>query len=35
MAFKVIHDPLKRYFEERHQGKLGFHMGVIDHSRRA
>ena len=32
MAFKVIHDPLKRYFEERNQGKLGFHMGIIDRS---
>lgn len=30
MAFRVIHDPLKQYFKERSQGKLGFHMGVID-----
>ncbi|UJP04192.1 MAG: NUDIX hydrolase [Nitrosomonas sp.] len=30
MAFRVIHDPLKQYFKERAQGKLGFHMGVID-----
>lgn len=30
MAFRVIHDPLKHYFQERNQGKLGFHMGVID-----
>lgn len=30
MAFRVIHDPLKHYFKERNQGKLGFHMGVID-----
>lgn len=34
MAFKVIHDPLKRYFEERNIGKLGFHMGIIDRSRK-
>ncbi len=32
MAFRVIHDPLKQYYIERGQGKLGFHMGVIDHS---
>lgn len=32
MAFRVIHDPLKHYFQERSQGKLGFHMGVIDRS---
>lgn len=30
MAFRVIHDPLKQYFKERNQGKLDFHMGVID-----
>lgn len=30
MAFRVIHDPLRRYFEERKQNRLGFHMGVID-----
>ncbi|HLP80984.1 MAG TPA: NUDIX hydrolase [Nitrosomonas sp.] len=30
MAFRVIHDPLRRYFNERQQGKLGFHMGVIE-----
>ncbi len=30
MAFRVIHDPLRRYFNERRQGKLGFHMGVIE-----
>jgi ADP-ribose pyrophosphatase YjhB (NUDIX family) len=30
MAFRVIHDPLKRYFKERKPGKLGVHMGVID-----
>lgn len=33
MAFRVIHDPLKRYFEERKQGELGFHMGIIDKPR--
>jgi len=33
MAFRVIHDPLKHYFEERKQGKLGFHMGVIDRAK--
>lgn len=33
MAFRVIHDPLKRYFEERRQGELGFHMGIIDKPR--
>lgn len=32
MAFRVIHDPLKQYFEERKKGCLGFHMGVIDQS---
>lgn len=30
MAFRVIHDPLKRYFSERNQGKLAFHTGIID-----
>lgn len=30
IAFRVIHDPLKRYLEERQQGKIYFHMGVID-----
>tara|TARA_R110002073_G_scaffold247271_7_gene410239 strand:- start:376 stop:807 length:432 start_codon:yes stop_codon:yes gene_type:complete len=33
MAFRVIHDPLRCYFKERNQGKLGFHMSVIEHSR--
>ena len=33
IAFRVIHDPLRRYFEERKAGKLGFHMGVIDQPR--
>lgn len=32
MAFRVIHDSLKQYFEERKLSKLGFHMGVIDQS---
>ena len=32
MAFRVIHDPLQQYFKDRSQGKLGFHMGVIDKS---
>ena len=32
MAFRVIQDPLKQYFEERKEGNLGFHMGVIDRS---
>lgn len=31
MAFRVIHDPLKRYFEERRQGHLAFHIGTIGH----
>lgn len=34
LAFRVIREPLKRYFEERRQGKLGFHMGTIEESRR-
>lgn len=33
LAFRVIHDPLKQYFEERKQGELGFHMGIIDKPR--
>lgn len=33
MAFRVIHDPLKRYFDERTQGSLHFHMGTIDKPR--
>lgn len=33
MAFRVIHDPLKQYFEERKRGELGFHMGIIDKPR--
>ena len=34
LAFRVIREPLKRYFEERRQGKLGFHMETIDDVRR-
>ncbi len=34
LAFRVIREPLKRYFEERHQGKLGFHLGTIEDVRR-
>ena len=34
LAFRVIREPLKRYFEERRQRKLGFHMGTIDDVRR-
>lgn len=34
MAFRVIHDPLKRYFNERNQGKLAFHTGIIDRSQK-
>jgi hypothetical protein len=30
LAFRVISEPLKRYFEERRKGKLGFHMGTIE-----
>ncbi len=30
IAFQVIHDPLKRYLEERHSGHPVFHMGMID-----
>jgi ADP-ribose pyrophosphatase YjhB (NUDIX family) len=30
LAFRVIREPLKRYFEERRQGKLGFHLGTIE-----
>lgn len=33
MAFRVIHDPLKRYFQERREGKLRFYMDVIDKPR--
>ncbi len=34
LAFRVIREPLKRYFEERRQGKLGFHMGTIEEARK-
>ncbi|MXS84391.1 NUDIX domain-containing protein [Nitrosomonas sp. HPC101] len=30
IAFRVIHDPLKRYLKERHHGLLEPHMGIID-----
>ena len=30
LAFRVIDEPLKRYFQERRQGKLGFHIATID-----
>jgi ADP-ribose pyrophosphatase YjhB (NUDIX family) len=29
LAFRVIREPLKRYFMERREGALGFHMGTI------
>lgn len=29
MAFRVIREPLQRYFEERRQGQFGFHMDTI------
>lgn len=35
MAFRVIHDPLKRYFIERNAGKLAFHTGIIDRPRKS
>ena len=34
LAFRVIREPLKRYFEERRQGKLSFHMGTIEEVRK-
>jgi ADP-ribose pyrophosphatase YjhB (NUDIX family) len=34
LAFRVIREPLKRYFEERRQGKLGFHMATIEEPRK-
>ncbi len=34
MAFRVIHDPLKRYFIERAQGKLVFHTGIIERAKK-
>ena len=33
LAFRVIREPLNRYFEERRRGKLGFHMGTIEEAR--
>ncbi|CAD85069.1 MULTISPECIES: NUDIX hydrolase [Nitrosomonas] len=30
IAFRVIHDPLKRYMEERHHGQPAFHLGIIN-----
>lgn len=33
LAFRVIREPLNRYFEERRRGKLGFHMGTIAEAR--
>jgi ADP-ribose pyrophosphatase YjhB (NUDIX family) len=29
LAFRVIREPLERYFAERREGALGFHMGTI------
>ncbi len=34
LAFRVIREPLERYFDERRQGKLGFHMGTIEEPRK-
>ncbi len=34
VAFRVIREPLMRYFQERRQGALGFHMGTIDEPRK-
>jgi len=34
LAFRVVWEPLKRYFEERQQGKLGFHMETIEEIRK-
>ena len=34
LAFRVIREPLKRYFEERRQGRLSFHMGTIEEVRK-
>jgi ADP-ribose pyrophosphatase YjhB (NUDIX family) len=34
LAFRVIREPLKRYFEERRQGEPGFHMGTIEEIRK-
>lgn len=32
IAFKVIHDSLKRFIDERRQNKIQFHTGVINRS---
>ncbi|SDW13591.1 NUDIX hydrolase [Nitrosomonas communis] len=32
IAFRVIHDPLKRYLQERRKGQISFYQGVIDQS---
>jgi ADP-ribose pyrophosphatase YjhB (NUDIX family) len=29
LAFRVVGEPLRRYFQERRQGNIGFHMGTI------
>jgi hypothetical protein len=34
LAFRVIREPLKRYFDERRQGNLGFHIGTIEDVRK-
>ncbi len=30
IAFRVIYNPLKVYYEERAKGSIGYHVGVID-----
>ncbi|PTR15163.1 MULTISPECIES: NUDIX hydrolase [unclassified Nitrosospira] len=34
LAFRVIREPLKRYFDERRRGQLGFHIGTIEDVRK-
>lgn len=34
LAFRVIREPLKRYFEERRHGRLSFHMSTIEEVRK-
>lgn len=34
MAFRVIREPLQRYFDERRQGQFGFHMDTIEAERK-
>jgi len=34
LAFRVIREPLNRYFEERRRGEVGFHMGTIEEIRK-